>query len=181
METIDILCVVDTNFLMKQVNEGKLSAGTLNSPTSLGSWNDSDSYIFMICDGQYASTKNGTSELAVNASVGNTIRWTITDPSTGLQDNQTQSYCSILYNFSSGTGYGGIITQPEMSSVPAALYYNSESEVTQPTLSAYMCSAWASSVLNIGNVQYNWSFQIVDSATGATVGYFTWDPFINIS
>jgi len=181
MATIDILCVIDTNYLMSNVKGGKLKAGTLQSPTNLGAWGSSDTYIFMICDGQYANNNQGKSELTINANVKDIIRWTITDPSTGLVTNQTaHSYSCILYNFSSQSA-SGIITPPAVNSAPAVMYYNSLDNKDIPVAGTYMCSNWTSSVLKTGTVQYSWSFQVVDCNTNKVVGYFTWDPFIIIS
>jgi len=176
MATIDILCVIDTNGLMQK----GLSPGTLQAPTSLGSYSDSDTFVFMICDGQYASTDQGKSELAVNAVTGDTLRWTITDPSTGLLTDQTaHSYSCILYNFASAGPGTGTITEPALVTQPAVMYYNSADN--QPSAAAYMCSAWTSSVLDVGTVQYSWSFQVIDCVSGSVVGYYSWDPFINIT
>lgn len=176
MATIDILCVVDANFLVANV-----TPGTLSNPTSIGSYASSDTYIFMIADGQYASNNQGQSELTVSASVGDTLRWTITDPSTGLiGDQQSHSYSCILYGFSSGTA-NGVITTPACNSTPALMYYNSTIDPATPAAAAYMCAAWTSSVIATGSVQYSWNFQVIDNTSGNVVGYYCWDPFISVS
>jgi len=176
MATIDILCVIDTNGLMKR----GLNPGSLENPTSLGAWDQSDSFVFMICDGQYACNNQGKSELTINAKVGDTVRWTITDPSTGLISGQnSQSFSCILYNFKSGS-QDKTISAPALKSVPALSYYNSLTSETKPSAAAYMCSSWTSSILEKGNVQYDWSFQVIDNFSGNVVGYYTWDPFINV-
>lgn len=176
MATIDILCVIDTNGLMKK----GLSSGSLENPTQLGSYDQSDTFVFMICDGQYACNDQGKSELTVNANVGDTVRWTITDPSTGLiTGEQGQSYSCILYNFKSGS-QDKTISAPALKSVPALSYYNNVESATTPAAAAYMCSSWTSSILKTGNVQYSWAFQIIDNYSGNIVGYYTWDPFINV-
>lgn len=177
MATIDILCVVDTNGLMA----AGLAPGTLEAPTNLGSYSDSDTFVFMICDGQFVYNDQGKSELNVLAKVGDTIRWTITDPSTGMMTDQAaHSYSTILYGFSNNNINGGSITQPLLSSFPAVSYYNSLDSDTTPAAAAYMCSAWTSSVLSLGQVQYAWSFQVIDCVSGSVVGYYCWDPFISI-
>ncbi|WP_299675765.1 AidA/PixA family protein [uncultured Tenacibaculum sp.] len=177
MATIDILCVIDTNGLMKK----GLKPGTLDNPTGLGGWSDSDSFVFMICDGQYACNNQGKSELSIKANIGDTLRWTITDPSTGLiSGQQNKSFSCILYKFKSA-GINKQITDPVLKSTPALTYYNSLNSATTPSAGAYMCSSWTSSVLSLGsNIQYDWSFQVIDNFSGDVVGYYTWDPFINV-
>jgi len=177
MATIDVLCVVDTNGLIA----ANLPAGTIDKPTNLGSYQSSDAYVFMICDGQFVVNNQGKSELTLTAAVGDTIRWTITDPSTGMVTDQTaHSFSTILYGFSNNNYQGGSISQPVLSSLPAISYYNSLDSDTAPAAAAYMCSAWTSSVLTKGTVQYAWSFQVIDSVSGNVVGYYCWDPFIII-
>jgi nematocidal protein AidA len=176
MATIDILCVIDTNGLMKK----NLKPGTLKQPTPLGSYGDSDTFVFMICDGQYASNDQGKSELTVNALIGDTLRWTITDPSTGLNLGQTtHSYSCILYNFASGAINTGAITQPVLIAQPAVMYYNGSEN--DPLPAVYMCSAWTSTVLKPGSVQYSWCFQVINCLSGEVIGYYSWDPFINVA
>ncbi len=186
MATIDILCVIDTNGLMASGP----NPGTQTGPTSLGSYNTSDTYIFMICDGQYVANGQAQSELTVNASVGDTIRWTITDPSTGLPvtnpDKSAPSYSCIFYNCTESATNTGSITPPAVNSQQAVLYYNPQNAYNpQSAYSAvvgtYMCSAWTSTVLTAGTVQYSWWFQVIDCHSGDVAGYFFWDPFINIS
>ncbi|MDI9311420.1 MAG: AidA/PixA family protein [Limnohabitans sp.] len=189
MATIDILCVIDTNYLMQKFSN---AGGTLTSPYSLGSFQSSDSFVFLIADGQYTSnnpdnspnnqndTGQGKSELQIDASIGDTIRWTITDPSLGLvADQESASYSCILYGFN--TGSSGILTAPVCNSLPAIMYYNSIVNPNQPVAAAYMCSSWTASVLTTGTVQYTWNFQVVDNSSGNVVGYFSWDPFIQIN
>ncbi len=177
MATIDILCVIDTNGLMKRAKD----TGTLSTPINLAAVDAStDTFVFMICDGQYACNNQGKSELMINANVGDTVRWTITDPSTGLTPGEdSKSFSCILYNFKSG-GEGTVLTTPVLNSAPAISYYNSLTSITTPVAAAYMCSSWNSSIVATGNIQYDWAFQVVDNATGEVVGYYTWDPYINV-
>ena len=175
MAIIDILCVIDTNLLRRL----KISSGTLEHPTNLGANHHSDAFIFMICDGQFAVNHQGGSELTIKANVGDTIRWTITDPSTGLAASENaQSFSCILYNFQSKSKN---ISKPSLKSAAAISYYNSQTSPTTPEPTEYMCSSWTSSILAVGNIQYDWAFQVIDNYSGEVVGYYTWDPYINVA
>lgn len=175
MSNIDILTVVDATTLVDLVSTGKLAAGTLENPTGLGSYAGSDQFIFMICDGEYVVNDQGKSELTVSAQVSDVIRWTITNPSADF------TYDCLLYNFQSGA-VGTTITAPVCSTQPVVSYYNSLQDSTTPVPSAYMYTVWTAQILATGPaVQYSWSFQVIDSNTGNVVGYFMWDPFIQIN
>jgi nematocidal protein AidA len=177
MSNIDILTVVDATTLMDLVATNKLSPGTFESPTNLGSYAGSDVFIFMIADGEYVPNGGqGKSELTVSANVNDVIRWTITNPSADF------TYNCILYSFQSAAIAQNIISTPTCATMPVVSYYNSLLDSTTPVPSAYMYSVWSTSILNVGagSVQYTWSFQVIDSTNGQVVGWFTWDPFIQI-
>jgi len=177
MATVDILCVIDADTLATAVANHTLNPGTVDSPTALGSYNSSDTYIFMIADGQYVVNNQAKSELSISCNVNDTIRWTISNPSAGVD------YNCMLYNFESG-GIGTYITQPIVTTVAATSYYNNPLNVNTPDPTAYMLSAWTCNALeatNPASVQYNWSFQLINTSNGLVIGYFYWDPFIQIN
>lgn len=176
MSTINVLTVVDAGTLMSLVYQGTLSPGTLENPTNLGSYAGSDQFIFMIADGEYVVNQQGQSELTIQAAVNDSIRWTITDPSADFV------YNCMLYNFQS-TAIGQAITEPVCNTLPLVWYCNSPSNPTVSLPSAYMSSYWSAQVIStsVPQVQYSWSFQVIASQSGNTVGYFMWDPFIQIS
>lgn len=171
--TIDILCVVDAATLAAKVANGQLPAGSLNAPTSLGSYSQSDVYVFMITENCYVVNEQAQSELTIQCDVGDNIRWTITNPGAGVE------YSSILYNFQSAA-IGTYVTQPICLPLAVNLYINNPSNPTSATPIAYTSSAWQTTALQACNsVQYSWSFQVLNQQ-GIVIGYFQWDPFITI-
>lgn len=177
MSNIDIVTVVDASTLISLVNDGTLQPGTLEAPTNLGSYAGSDRFIFMIADGSYVVNDSQThSELTVSANVGDNIRWTITNPSADFTMD------CLLYGFKSAA-IGTAISNPACQTSPVISYYNSLTGPTVPAAAAYMYSVWVASVLSNTQpvVQYTWNFQVLDASTGVPLGYFTWDPFIQIA
>ncbi|HEX7641373.1 MAG TPA: AidA/PixA family protein [Burkholderiaceae bacterium] len=171
--TADIVCVIDANTIMQAVAAGKLAAGTATAPTSLGSWKESDQYIFMIADGSYVSNDQGKSELTLDCSVGDQVRWSITNPSADF------TYNCLLYNFVPNKT--GIISPPQPVTKTVTTYCNTPGNPTVPAASTMTMTVWTANVESVGSVQYSWAFMIVDNATGETVGYFFWDPFIKVT
>jgi nematocidal protein AidA len=167
-ETVDILCVIDAETLADLVGSGKISKGSLNSPTSLGAWGSSDLYIYMITEGSFVVNNQAKSELTIKTSVGDNVRWHITCPS-------NRQSC-MLYQLQTGSTLLG----------PMELLHMTETEYINDTATTakkvtYQESAWQTTVLGTGSVQYSWNFQLIDNKTGNVLGYFCWDPFINIA
>ncbi len=177
MATIDVIVAVNAGELVKQVNSGNLSAGTQNAPTNLGSWGNSDVFIAMISENEFTTDDKGGSELKITAEQGDTIKWSMStfgrnvnhtayiyasgfNPSTALED--------VSYDLINTTQYLPAGSNPLVTPSP---YSNQV---------VYKASAAVITSTDV-NVQYTLSFALIDNATGAAVGYFMWDPFINVA
>ncbi|MXN93037.1 hypothetical protein GR160_17560 [Flavobacterium sp. Sd200] len=174
MELINILVTVDGAKLAEQVSDSKIAAGTKNAPTGLGAWSTSDVYIAMIS--QYSNVVNdgGKSELTISANSGDSIRWAMTT------FGNNADYSAFLYASS---------FNPSDAIVPNPLtYINSQIEEHLPnnsgTLTPFTNNIYIAqgTVVKVGlQVQYTLSFQLVDNSNGSTIGYFSWDPFIQVN
>lgn len=177
MATINILIAVDGASLASQVADGKLSPGTLQSPTNLGSYSSSNVYISMIAPN--SSVSNGTqgqSELQISANGGDTVEWAITtfdnnfDQTPYLYSGNFNPAASINtpLSYASGQAYAFLAT----GNPPA----------TTPTKFVNQVSTVSGTILKIGlQIQYTLSFTLVNNSNGAIIGYFMWDPFINVN
>jgi hypothetical protein len=169
--TIDILCVIDAETLANNIKSGTLSPGTLENPTWLGANSNSDVYVFMITQGSFVVNNQTKSELMISAKVGDNVRWGITSPASGVD------YSCMLYNFQTGSV---ILTTPFVLPLSVVEYINNPANPAQILSLSYTNSVWQSTVTAVGSVQYSWSFQLIDQ-NGNVLGYFSWDPFINIA
>ena len=167
--TIDILCTIDAETLVDMVKEGKIAAGSIESPTSLGSWGSSDLYIYMITEKNFVVNNQAKSELKISTRIGDNVRWKIDCPS--------NSQSCILYSFRAGQG-AELLTPPQLMDLHEIKYINDQATTIKEV--HVEDSVWQSTVVNTGDVQYSWSFQLVDNTNGKVIGYFTWDPFISI-
>lgn len=169
---IDVLIAVDGAKLAQQVADGSLSPGTKGSPTNLGAWSSSDVYISMVSQHSSATNNQGQSELTITVNAGDSVRWTMT--TFGSNDD----YTAYLYNgnFNPTTAISPLVYLPITNStyLPNA----------NGTLTEYHNQVYAAqgSVLKPGvKIQYTLSFALINNATGHTIGYFYWDPFIQVN
>ena len=175
MAIINIIVAVDGVQLAQQVQDGKLSPGSPNAPTFLGSWTQSDVYISMIAQHSAVSNDQGESELNVKANSGDVLRWTMTtfDGNT----DYTAYICNGSFNPSTN------ITPLFYMNMVASQYLPNGSNPLG-TLQNYHDNVYAAqaTVLQPGNqIQYTMSFALVNNSTGQVVGYFSWDPFITVA
>ena len=123
----------------------------------------------------------------IAANVGDEIVFTISAPGAG------QNYYPVLYNTvldnagvrSLGpntavwTNYdlasGGSGQQPAFSNTIPAGYPGAGNPNT------FICAQWLFQVNGVGQTQYNMSFAVLNTQTGAVEGYYIWDPFVNVS
>jgi nematocidal protein AidA len=180
MSTIDILIAVDTDKLASQVSDGKLSPGTINSPTSLGAWGTSDVFISMLAQHSYATNNQGGSELTVTCKSGDEIQWIIM----GFDGNA--DYTVYLYNGvfnvqNSQQPASNYISSMNYNRITVPNYFptnNPSGPVSEIDNTIYATEA---KLLKYGvTLQYTLSFALIDNSTGTAVGYFSWDPFITI-
>ncbi|MHA7102288.1 AidA/PixA family protein [Roseivirga pacifica] len=175
MGQVNVLIAVDGQKLAQQVQDGSLSAGSESAPTSLGSYGDSDVFISMIAQHGIATNEQGKSELSINVASNDEIIWAMT-----TFGNNTD-YTAYLY-----------ASQFHPNDITGPLFSNSEVEVFLPpsstptatpqgfTNTLYTVTGIVNKV-NV-NMQYTLSFILADNKNnGAVIGYFTWDPFINVN
>lgn len=176
MATINIQIAVDAATLAEQVQDGSISAGSVNSPTYLGSYTSSDVYICMITQsGNVNNNTQGESELSVSANGGDTLEWAMT-----TFDNN-DDYTAFLYagNFTPASAMTALTYI-----APQTTIYLPPSGNPTGTLTAYTNQtsfAQATVIQTNLSVQYNLSFIVVNNKNGTVVGYFYWDPFIAVS
>ena len=177
MATINVLVAVDGAKLAQQVADGSLSAGTESSPTALGSYSSSDVYISMIAPNSFADNgTNGQSELQISADGGDTVEWAIT-----TFDN---NFDQTAYIYSGNFNPSGSINVPLSYASGEAYAYlaTGNPPASTPTKFVNQVSTVSGTILKIGlQIQYTLSFALVDNSSGNIIGYFTWDPFINVN
>ena len=181
MSQIFIAITVDAISLAKNK-----TGGSWNNPISLGSYASSDIYVEMMAQGDSVVNDQGGSELTINANVGDEIVYTISSPGAG------QNYYPVLYNAhlnnanvrslgpntavwtNYGLGSGGSGKAPTFSNEIPTGYPDAGSPNT------FICPQWLFQVNGAGSTQYTMSFAVLDTQTGNVIGYYMWDPFINI-
>nr|WP_321357875.1 AidA/PixA family protein [uncultured Draconibacterium sp.] len=177
MAQINILIAVDGISLANKVKDGSLKSGTVDSPTRLGGWGSSDTYISMIAKSGVAIAQQGQSELSIKAMAGDIIRWTMTT------FDGNCSYTAFIYGGDfSPTGY---LSSPlTFFNMSTNLHLPSSSDPKSGPIQNYHNHTWVtqSNIINCGaQVCYHFYFKLVDDSTGKVIGYFMWDPFINIA
>ncbi|WP_075343471.1 AidA/PixA family protein [Tenacibaculum agarivorans] len=177
MATINVLIAVDGAKLAEQVSDGSIQPGSADSPTNLGSYGTSDVYISMIAPN--SSVSNGTqgdSELQITANGGDSVEWAITTFDNNF--DQTPFLYSGAFNPSDS-----INTPLSYASGEAYAYLGTGNPAsTSPTKFTNQVNTVTGTILKIGlKIQYTLSFVLVDNSTGNTIGYFMWDPFINVN
>lgn len=175
MSLINILVTVDGAALASQVADGSISAGSQGSPTGLGAWQSSDVYIAMISQHSFTVNDGGGSELSIQANAGDSIRWTMQ-----TFDGNTD-YTAYLYN--GNFNPSGNITPLNYFNMKTSEYLPPGTDPTAaPALEHNFTYAVMGTVIQPGGqTQYTLSFVLVNNNNGQIIGYFTWDPFINVS
>lgn len=169
MAETQILSVIDCKSILDNVHPG-----TIGNEKSLGAWNTSDQFVFMVASGDYLASDQGKSELNVGVHSGDIVQWSVTDPTSG------QEYSPVLYGFT--TGQTAAITPPEMISAQLNVYQPQNlANPTGPFVPVpYPDYIWQTTIRQPGvQVQYSWKFCIIDN-NGTNLGAYTWDPFITV-
>ena len=166
--TIDVLVVFDAATILAD-NSSPSQDST--SPTSVGRG------IYMIVDAGHAAGDQAGEELAVNAQTGDTIRWR--EATLAPTD-----YEALLYGFTSeqrpNTPQQNLITTPVPLLITVTEPYPDPDNPTTPQTQTVFDYFWNCTVENAGSLTYQFRFMLV-SRDGKVAGYFTWDPFINIT
>ncbi len=175
MATIDVLIAVDGAKLAEQVSDGSISAGTQDNPTSLGSYSSSDVYIAMISESSNVTNEQGKSELTIVANSGDSVRWTITTFGNNIDNT------AYLYNghFNPSSAISNLVYLP----ITNTTYLPSTQDPTSaPSKFNNHLYVALGTVLTPGQkIQYTLSFKLVNNANGDVIGYFYWDPFIQVN
>lgn len=176
MQTIDILIAVDGAKLAQQVADGSVSPGSQESPTSLGSYAESDVYLSMITQNSNVNNDTqGDSELQVKANSGDIVNWSIT--TFGDNADQTAYLYNGSFNPSSAMHSLSYSNFQVRNYIPAG-----ETPTVDPSPYTNTLYNASSKVQQIGvQITYNLSFTLVDNSNGNIIGYFLWDPFIYVS
>lgn len=177
MATINVLIAVDGATLAEQVADGKLPAGSSGSPTNLGSYASSNVYIAMVAPNSTVSNgTQGQSELQISANGGDTVEWAIT-----TFDN---NFDQTVYLYNGTFNPAGSINTPLSYACGQAYAYlaTGNPPAAQPTKFVNQVSTVSGTIQKIGiQIQYTLSFVLVNNANGQIIGYFSWDPFINVN
>jgi Inclusion body protein. len=177
MATVNILIAVDAATLAQQVKDGSIKPGSQSAPTNLGSYASSDVYISMITQsGNVDNTSQGQSELQVKCNSGDTVQWAITSFANNF-DHSVFLYAGV-FNPSNAMNAMSYNSSQAYNYLPAS-GGSSVGNITKYINQVVFAQA---SVAKVGvKIQYFLSFQLVDNSTGKTIGYFAWDPFINVN
>ncbi|AZZ98021.1 AidA/PixA family protein [Pseudoalteromonas sp. R3] len=176
MSQINILVAVDAEKLADKVADGTLSAGSAEHPTPLGAWSQSDVFISMIAQHGVAVNNQGQSELTIQAESGDFLQWAMT--TFGNNTDHTASIYNGSFNPSNGIeAFGSEIQQENNYLVPS-----DDSAPTTFTKVVNQFSVYQAKITKVKqSIQYTLSFALVNNQSGSVVGYFTWDPFINVA
>jgi hypothetical protein len=176
MSTINVLIAVDGAALASQVADGSIKAGSSGSPTNLGAYGSSNVYIAMIAPNSYASNgTQGQSELQITANSGDTVEWAITT----FDNNFDQTV--YLYG-STFSPVGSINTPLSFASSQVHNYLaTGNPPASTPTKFTNQTNTVSGTIQIITQIQYTLSFVLVNNSNGTIIGYFQWDPFINVN
>lgn len=180
MSTINVLIAINAKLIAENIRDGKLGKGTLDKPTNLGvSYSDADFYISMISPWNTVSNYQGRSNLIIKANSGDLIQWNTT-----AFDNSDYSAFLIPNKIK-------FVTRAPNSNVKAIGNpegNNSEIKVYLPDdngkVSAYKNNVyWVTTMIEkVGvTIDYYPVFELLNNQNGTSLGYFNWDPTIEVS
>ncbi len=174
-ETIDILVSVNGTKLAQQVADGSIKPGTQAAPTSLGAWQQSDVYISMTCQNSHVANDGGKSELTVKAVANQPVRWTMQT----FDGNSTHT----AYIYGGAFNPADAITNLSYSNNQTSTYFPPEQDpLANPVEQNNTEWITSATIRKKGvTIQYTMNFALVDGETGKTIGYFMWDPFIQVA
>lgn len=161
-ETIDVLITIDAKEIIANLHGNSDPKSPVNA----------HAYVHMDVQQSDAESGQGTAELTVSATVGDTIRWRETTLSLNFE------YTGILYEFHPWEG-------SELITKPAPLILTQQEPLPKPgdplnpdkqTVKNYV---WQSTAQESGKVTYTFNFMIIDKHFNK-IGYYSWDPYIDI-
>ena len=174
MADVPITIVVDGESLKYAVEYNpNFQNSTPDKPVNIGAYGSQDKYVYMMTKNDFVVNDQAKSELTVKANPNNTIQWTMVTFST--------DYTAFIYrgNFNPGDHlrYDGGSTVQVNTYLPA----NDEAPTGDRTKYKNEMYVVDALVKKSGKIQYSFCFVVVDNSNGNTIGWFTWDPFINVS
>ena len=130
----------------------------------------------MVAQHSVAVNEQGQSELRIKANSGDIVNWFMS--TFGNNTGYTASLYAGTFNPSNGIQVFGNTTSE-------ANNYLFDSEGNDSlNISKYINTydSFEAKLTKVNQtIQYTLSFVLVDNNTGDTIGYFTWDPFINVA
>ena len=173
--TIDIGIMIDVDSLISYVTN---PSQEWDNPTPVP-----HHFAYMVAASEYVASGQATGDLAVNASVEDSVRWR----SISIEGNT--EYATIIYNIQK---FGGVQVTGTVTSSVAHLPYPEPTnpQVIPPTAAPtykkttgfdYRLSA---TIDNSGTEKYLISFYVVERQRDGslkTVGYFYWDPTLTVN
>ncbi|MDY0780297.1 AidA/PixA family protein [Tenacibaculum sp. IB213877] len=171
--TINILSVIDVETILSNNLKGGDSP---QSATSLGSNGVSDTYVYMITAQGFVDSNDlknrgrASSELTIDARVGDTIQWELTCPGSGLQFNAIIAGVHPGYQSNPGS-----LSAPQAILTTRHIY----TQAGQYGYQVVQQMDYVSHVQSAGTTQYDVVFQVMNQ-DGTSLGYFKWDPFVKV-
>jgi len=163
-QIIDILMAVDAETIVKSY-----SAGTPTSPTSID-----ESMVYLIIRKENGVFGEGTGELKVTARIMDTLRWR----EATLTLNAT--YSAILYQYQAVGGEKDILSTPVSVVAEVKTPLPNPGDLLHPSTQTVNSYFWTAQAIAQGEVTYSFSFMIVDR-DNVVQGYYSWDPFIQVT
>ncbi|NVZ64830.1 hypothetical protein HX867_22250 [Pseudomonas gingeri] len=171
--TFDILVVIDADaFVENYTSQGKV--GTYDAPVKISSA-DEQNKIYMLT--QYASSLKGqaTAELDLTVKLQDNIRWRGVTISKGF-DKEIILYNPVMLKQNTTGEISGITNTTPYAPLPL---FNKEAP-GKPIAQQVRYNLWSAIATKRGHVVYTLSFMLVDS-DNQVLGYFTWDPYIEVA
>lgn len=162
--TIDVTIVFDAEGILNKYGEKQSKP-----PAFITTQNEQ---IHMITKKGDAISGQGGSNLKIRAYPSQNIRWYATTLTLNSR------FSAVLYSFQATKG-GSLISKPvpKIVSVDSALPDPPENPKSQPIKVFF----WETTIEEKGTVVYHFDFLIFDNHAKKILGFYTWDPEIQIS
>lgn len=162
MPTINILIAVDAAVLARQVSDGAVKCGSMRWPTSLNSYRRTDVYLVMLSPYGPIDNKKQLSDLLINPQQDYTIRWSITS----FANNFNHSL--FFYKMRSRwIEYDSTQVDNYLPAPGDGISTGTVTRYTNQVVTVRSTITWRCSLC----------FQVIDNATGESIGFFKWNPF----
>ena len=175
MAMVDIMAVVNAALLARQVQDGRLAAGSPSAPTPLGGAAQAAKYIATLSASSHVASTQGDATLAVMAASGDTLRWTMV--SLGNDLDYTPFLCAGSFKPASGISPLAFLNLSTCEYLPSG---------TDPlgVLGSYTGNVYVAqaTLLEPGiTFECTLTFQVVDNGTGTVIGCFCWNTVVKVA